>query len=188
VGASDPTVGVDALRDALGAVARGDRAAFELLYRATSAKLFGVCLRILPKRDEAEDVLQETYTTIWRKAASYDAAVASPITWLVSVARNKAIDRARSGAGDRSLDPIDLARDIADASADTSASTERDSDRRRLDGCLDELEPERRTLVRVAFFEGVTYDELSRRAGMPLGTVKSWIRRSLLRLKACIER
>jgi RNA polymerase sigma-70 factor, ECF subfamily len=189
VARADGTFGdIDALRETLGAVARGDRAAFETLYRATSAKLFGVCLRILPKRDEAEDVLQETYTTIWRKAASYDAAVASPITWLVSVARNKAIDRARASAGDRALDPIDAAVEVADGRADTSAHAEADSERRRLDGCLGELEPERRALVRVAFFEGVTYDELARRESMPLGTVKSWIRRSLLKLKACLDR
>lgn len=179
---------IDALREALGAVARGDRIAFESLYRATSAKLFGVCLRILPKRDEAEDVLQETYTTVWRKAASYDSAVASPITWLVSIARNKAIDRARAGAGDRALDPIDAANDIVDARADATARSELDSERRRLDHCMDELEPDRRALVRVAFFEGITYDELSRRESMPLGTVKSWIRRSLQKLKACLER
>src|ERR1700754_4230074 len=84
------------LRDALVAVAGGDRAAFESLYKATSAKLFGVCLRILQKRSDAEDVLQETYVAIWHKAGMFDAERASPITWLAMIARNKAIDRARA--------------------------------------------------------------------------------------------
>jgi RNA polymerase sigma-70 factor (ECF subfamily) len=183
----EPTSGVEHLRGMLQAVARGDRAAFEGLYRATSAKLFGVCLRILPKRSDAEEVLQEAYTTIWRKAGSYDAALASPITWLVMVARNKAIDRVRSGDGERMLEPIDAAGDIADGGAPMAASVEADDDRRRLDRCLGELDAARQRLVRTAFFDGATYEELAARCGAPLGTVKSWIRRSLLKLKACLE-
>src|SRR5215467_1402505 len=89
------------LRDVVLAVAGGDRAAFESLYRLTAAKLFGVCLRILGKRSDAEDVLQETYTTIWHKAGLFDPERASPITWLVMIARNKAIDRARADAGEQ---------------------------------------------------------------------------------------
>jgi RNA polymerase sigma-70 factor (ECF subfamily) len=185
--ARDPSSGTEELRDALRAVASGDRAAFETLYRRTSAKLFGVCLRILPKRSDAEEVLQETYTTIWRKAASYDAALSSPITWLVMIARSKAIDRARGGDSERTV-PIDLAADVADGTITGAAAAEVDDDRRRLETCMDELEPERRRLVRTAFFDGATYEELSRRGSVPLGTVKSWIRRSLLKLKACLER
>jgi len=98
---TESTSGIERLRETLAGVARGDNTAFESLYRLTSAKLFGVCLRILPKRSDAEDVLQEVYTTIWRKADAYDAARASPITWLVMIARNKAIDRARAAAGER---------------------------------------------------------------------------------------
>lgn len=185
---SEATGGVEQLRGMLHAVARGDQIAFEGLYRATSAKLFGVCLRILPKRSDAEEVLQEAYTTIWRKAGSYDAAIASPITWLMMVARNKAIDRVRSGDSERLLEPIDLAGDIADSGTPMAASVEADDDRRRLGRCLEELDAARRRLVRTAFFDGATYEELAARCGAPLGTVKSWIRRSLLKLKACLER
>src|SRR4051794_40703624 len=97
------------LRDWLLATAAGDRGAFEQLYQRTSAKLFGVCLRILRERAEAEEVLQDVYLTIWRKASQYDAERASPITWLAMIARNRAIDRIRSGQVDRASVSIDLA-------------------------------------------------------------------------------
>jgi len=185
---TESTSGIERLRETLAGVARGDNTAFESLYRLTSAKLFGVCLRILPKRSDAEDVLQEVYTTIWRKADAYDAARASPITWLVMIARNKAIDRARAAAGERHAQPIDLAADIPDSAPQGAAFAESSDDSRRLEGCMDELEPQRRRLVRTAFFDGATYDELASRSGVPLGTIKSWIRRSLIKLKACLER
>ncbi|MGH8172303.1 MAG: sigma-70 family RNA polymerase sigma factor [Rhodanobacteraceae bacterium] len=180
--------GIERVREALAGVARGENAAFESLYRLTSAKLFGVCLRTLPKRSDAEDVLQEVYTTIWRKAESYDPARASPITWLVMIARNKAIDRARATIGERNAQPIDLAIDVPDSAPEGAAFAESTDDKRRLEGCLGELEPERRRLVRTAFFDGATYDELASRSGVPLGTIKSWIRRSLIKLKGCLER
>jgi RNA polymerase sigma-70 factor (ECF subfamily) len=176
------------LRDVVLAVAGGDRAAFETLYRLTSAKLFGVCLRILGKRSDAEDVLQETYTTIWHKAGLYDAERASPITWLVMIARNKAIDRARADAGEQHAAPIELAVDVGDTSPQPAADAESRDSGRRLDACLSELEARQQTLIRTAFFEGVTYENLAMRGGVPLGTVKSWIRRGLFKLKACLER
>lgn len=176
------------LRDTLLAVAGGDRTAFETLYRLTSAKLFGVCLRILGRRSDAEDVLQETYTAVWHKAGLYDAERASPITWLVMIARNKAIDRARVESGEPRSAPIELASDIGDAAADPPATVETADSSRRLDRCLKTLEARQRTLIRTAFFEGATYENLASRGGVPLGTVKSWIRRGLLKLKACLER
>src|SRR6266571_2739072 len=102
------------LSAALARVATGDRAALRLVYQDTSAKLFGVCLRILNDRSEAEDVLQEVYVTVWRKAASYDPSRASPITWLVAIARNRAIDRLRASAISRRVDPIEAAPEIRD--------------------------------------------------------------------------
>lgn len=175
------------VRDTLLAVAGGDRAAFETLYRLTSAKLFGVCLRISGKRSDAEDVLQETYTAVWHKAGLYDAERASPITWLVMIARNKAIDRARVESGEPRSAPIELAADIGDAAPQPSVEVEAADSSRRLDGCLQALEARQRTLIRTAFFEGATYENLASRGGVPLGTVKSWIRRGLLKLKACLE-
>jgi RNA polymerase sigma-70 factor, ECF subfamily len=178
----------DRLRDLLLATAGGDAGAFEQLYQSTSAKLFGICLRIVQQRSDAEDVLQDVYVTIWRKAAQFDAARASAITWLAMMARHKAIDRLRAGGIERNSAPIDLAEDLSDPNASTLALAETDEQHRRLDACLGELEVQRRNLIRVAFFEGATYEELAERCGSPLGTVKSWIRRGLLRLKACLER
>lgn len=177
----------EGLGTTLTAVATGDRAAFEQLYKATSAKLFGVCLRVLSDRPEAEDVLQEVYTTIWHKAGQFDADRASAITWLAMIARNRAIDRLRASpdAGRRSS--IDIADTVADQAASPLHNAEAATDRRRLDDCLDQLEDRRRTLIRTAFFEGATYEELARRIGSPLGSVKSWIRRGLMQLRTCLE-
>src|SRR5436190_20794838 len=102
------------LAAALVRAAGGDRAALRLVYQKTSAKLFGVCLRILNDRSEAEDVLQDVYVTVWRKAGSFDPARASPITWLVAIARNRAIDRLRSSAISRRSEPIESAEDVRD--------------------------------------------------------------------------
>ena len=103
---------------ALARIPGGDQAALQTVYRLTSAKLFGVALRILGERSEAEDVLQEVYVTVWRKAADFDAARASPMTWLIAIARNRAIDRLRASGKTRRMEPIEAAADIADASAD----------------------------------------------------------------------
>src|ERR1700730_10996653 len=102
------------LAAALARIAAGDRAALRLVYQDTSAKLFGVCLRILKDRSEAEDVLQDVYVTVWRKAAAFDPSRASPITWLVAVARTRSIDRLRSGAVSRRWAPIEEALDVRD--------------------------------------------------------------------------
>lgn len=172
----------------LRAVAGGDAGAFEQLYRSTSSKLFGVCIAVLTSRSDAEEVLQEVFTTIWRKASQYDATRASPMTWLAMMARNRAIDKLRASAAERSGGPIELAEDIPDPAPTALAGAQAGEDKRRLDSCMDQLEPQRRKLIRVAFFEGITYEELAQRSGSPLGSVKSWIRRGLAQLKTCLER
>ena len=166
---------------------QGDRSAFRTVYEATSAKLFGVCLRILPDRQTAEDVLQDTYVTVWRKAASFDATRASPITWLVTIARNRAIDRLRSAAPMKNAAPVEEAHDLADDGPLASEVVEQVDEAARLNGCLETLEDRARGVIRTAFFEGATYDELAKRENVPLGTMKSWIRRGLLRLRSCLE-
>ncbi len=176
------------LAAAIARVAAGDRAALRLVYAATSAKLFGVCLRILGDRSEAEDVLQEVYLTVWRKAARFDKSVASPITWLVAIARNRAIDRLRSGAVARRSLPIEAADDIADAGPSAIERLEARDEHARLDDCFEELEERQRVAIRAAFLDGLTYEELARRSEVPLGTMKSWIRRGLKKLRACLER
>jgi RNA polymerase sigma-70 factor (ECF subfamily) len=177
-----------ALAAAINRIAAGDKAALRLVYAETSAKLFGVCLRILGERSEAEDVLQEVYLTVWRKAASFDESVASPITWLVAIARNRAIDRLRASGASRAALPIEAAADVADESMSAVERLEIDEDRARLRECLRELEQRQAAAIRAAFLDGFTYDELAAKASVPLGTMKSWIRRGLMKLRACLER
>ena len=172
---------------ALGRIPAGDRAALQTVYRLTSAKLFGVVLRILDERSEAEDVMQEVYLTIWRKAGDFDAARASPMTWLIAIARNRAIDRLRAGKGRSRMDPIDAAAEIADAAPSAESMLAGSETAARLDGCLDTLAAHEHAALRGAFFDGNTYDELARRMSVPLGTMKSWIRRAMIKLKACLE-
>lgn len=170
------------------ATASGDRTAFEQLYRSTSSRLFGVCLRVIPHRAEAEDVLQEVFANVWRKATQFDPARASGVTWLTMMARNKAIDHLRANRNSRQSVPIENAEYIPGTAPDAQAAAEAAIEGHQLDVCLGELEAPRRQLIRTAFFEGSTYEELAQRSGTPLGTVKSWIRRSLAKLKACLER
>lgn len=187
MGVVAPALDRRGLETLLARVALGDAQAFERLYHATSAKLFGVCLRLLPERSDAEDVLQEAYAAIWRKAVQYDAAIASPISWLAMIAHNKAIDRLRSDGIARNVVPIEYAADVSDGHPTAPQLAEHAGDARRLDQCLQQLEARRRTLIRTAFFDGATYEELARRTDTPIGTVKSWIRRGLLQLRTCLE-
>ncbi|MBD4728093.1 sigma-70 family RNA polymerase sigma factor [Xanthomonas citri pv. citri] len=172
----------------LTATAGGDRHAFEALYRQTSAKLFGVCLRMIPQRAEAEEVLQDVFTLIWHKAGQFDPSRARGLTWLAMIARNKAIDHLRANAPQRRNVALDDAGELRASDASPLDRTERASTRRRINHCLAELEPPRSELIRTAFFEGITYEELAARTDTPIGTVKSWIRRGLAKLKACLER
>ncbi|HYW17492.1 MAG TPA: sigma-70 family RNA polymerase sigma factor [Allosphingosinicella sp.] len=174
------------LADALTAVAGGDRAAMADLYQRTSSKLFGICLRLLGSEAEAEEALQETYVAVWRKAGLFDPAKASPITWLAILARNKAIDRLRvrkpgSNAG------LEEAADVVDPGASALDVLEDAQESHRLSGCLDELDARTGQMIRAAFLDGATYPDLAGREGVPVGTMKSWIRRGLLRLRGCLE-
>jgi RNA polymerase sigma factor (sigma-70 family) len=172
---------------ALARVAGGDRRALRIVYQDTSAKLFGVCLRILNDRGEAEDVLQEVYVTVWRKAATFDPTRASPITWLVAIARNRAIDRLRVTAVSRRMEPIEAADAVSDPAPAALERVELSQQHARLAGCLEELEQRHSAAIRAAFLDGTTYEELAERMRVPLGTMKSWIRRGLLKLRTCLE-
>jgi len=172
---------------ALNRIPAGDRAALQTVYRLTSAKLFGVCLRILGERAEAEDVLQEVYVTVWRKAADFDANRASPMTWLIALARNRSIDRLRATRVNRNMAPIEGATDVPDTTASADTALESVQEHARLHGCLDGLASHERAALRGAFFDGNTYDDLAKRMNVPLGTMKSWIRRAMIKLKACLE-
>jgi RNA polymerase sigma-70 factor (ECF subfamily) len=169
-------------------IAGGDRTALQTAYRLTSAKLFGVCVRILHERSEAEDVLQEVYLTVWQKAADFDPARASPMTWLMTIARNKSIDRLRAGGASRRMETIDAAVEIADDTPLADDELAQSETNARLKACLGGLATHEQNALRGAFFDGNTYEELAARMSVPLGTMKSWIRRALQKLKACLER
>jgi RNA polymerase sigma-70 factor, ECF subfamily len=193
-GPAGPTASIeqDAARKqlvaALARIAGGDRCALQMLYRDTSAKLFAVCMRILHDQAEVEDVLQDVYITVWRRAGTFDPARASPITWMVAIARNRSIDRLRSGANIAGSQTLDEAANLSDAAPSALAQIESSEEHRRLVNCLNELEPRHAIAVRSAFLDGITYEELAQRMNIPLGTMKSWIRRSLLRLRECLQR
>jgi RNA polymerase sigma-70 factor, ECF subfamily len=171
----------------LGQVALGNRAAFETLYRDTSSRLFGICVRVLNQRSEAEEVLQEVYTSVWRKAGQFDASRASALSWLSMMARNKSIDRLRALPARNTRTPLEMAEEIEDPGASPAQQAETLTDRARLENCLKQLEPKRHSLIRAAFFDGSTYEELAARIEAPLGSVKSWIRRGLMQLRTCLE-
>jgi RNA polymerase sigma-70 factor (ECF subfamily) len=163
-----------------------DRAAFDLLYQQTSAKLFGVCLRVLSDRDEAEDALQEVFVKIWMKADRFAVSDLSPISWLVAVARNHAIDRIR--ARRRTTTEIDAAIEVADPAPGPEAAVVARSENARIERCLGELERERAEAVRSVYLTGESYADIAQRHDVPLNTMRTWLRRSLMKLRECLER
>ncbi|MBS1303799.1 sigma-70 family RNA polymerase sigma factor [Loktanella sp. SALINAS62] len=174
------------IEDMIARMAMGDRAAFEGLYNATSAKLFGVCLRVLGNRAEAEDALQEAFVKIWRNADRYRVNGLSPMTWLITVTRNHSVDRVRArkskqGAG------LDEAAEIADSKPGPEALAMASSDRVRIVDCMGQLDPDKAGAVRRAYLEGETYQELADHYDVPLNTVRTWLRRSLLKLRECLS-
>ena len=157
----------------------GDRAAFATLYERTSAHLFAVVLRINRDRAQAEDILQEVYVNVWRSAQSFDAAQSQPLTWLTSVARNRAIDSLRRAQSQPQIQ-----------AAPTSGGDEllsRASEARALTHCMEGLSAPQRQSVALAFFDGLSHAEVADQLQQPLGTVKSWVRRALMALKGCLE-
>ena len=180
----------DAMADAVDAlllrVATGDQPAFEALYRSTSGKLLGICLRVLSDRTEAEDVLQDVFVTIWHKASQFDPARAGAWTWLGALVRNRAIDRKRALPSALQREPLELAETLADGGPSPASYADAGQQRSRLEACLERLQAKQQVLIRTAFFDGATYDELAARSGSPLGSVKSWIRRGLLQLRECL--
>ena len=165
-------------------VALRDRAAFAQLYERTSAKLFGVALRILKDRGEAEEALQDVYVKIWQRADRYVAGAYSPISWLVAVVRNHCLDRLR---GRRPLAAsLDDALEIADLAPTPEAAAIGGGERDRIEQCLGALDPQKAGCVRGAYLDGLSYDELATREGVPLNTMRTWLRRSLMRLRECL--
>jgi RNA polymerase sigma-70 factor (ECF subfamily) len=168
-------------------VAMGDRSAFATLYQSTSPKLFSICLRILRDRTEAEEALQEIYIKVWQRAKTFATGAGTPGTWLAAIARNHSIDSIRSRK------PV--AEDIADnyeLADEAVASPEQQvvimDEGRRIDSCMQELEATHASAVRRAYVEGLSYLELADELQVPLNTVRTWLRRSLIKLRECMQR
>ncbi len=173
----------------LARVGIGDRVAFDRLYDLTAAKLFGICLRVLDNRGEAEEALQEVYVKVWRGAHRYRVNGLSPMTWLITIARNSAIDRLRARRGARRADkPLEaVAERLADPAPGPEAQAVAAGERARLLGCLGALPPDRAEAVRLAYLAGASYAELAARYSVPLNTMRTWLRRSLMKLRECLS-
>ena len=170
----------------LAAVAKGDQAAFERLYSATRAKLYGVVLRILRRADLADEVIQETYLKVWGSAGQFDPALASPITWMVAIARNRAIDVVRKKA-DVSLEDVPDVLEVAADTPEPLAAREMTEELKRLLGCIGQLDAERRKLVLLAYYNGWSREQLAKQFGKPVNSIKTWLRRSLIEIRGCLE-
>lgn len=173
------------LAQLLARVSNGDRTAFADIYAATNLKLFGIVFRILRRQVLAEEVLQEVYLRIWERASDFDAARASPITWMATIARNRALDEARRR--DLNFVPADSdILEIPDPGKLASDQLELSEDLRRLEYCLSELEPERREAIRLAYLDGYSRKDLAAHFQIPIGTIKTWLHRGLKQLKDCL--
>jgi RNA polymerase sigma-70 factor (ECF subfamily) len=183
-----PSDTADRLAALLAAAALGDRAAFAALYRETSPKLFAVSLRIVRERQLAEEVLQDSFVAIWNHASDYARAKSAPTTWMAAIVRNRSLDVLRRGAHE--VEDVDeaLASTLVDASAAPARDAERAAQEHSIRECLGELEADQRQSIALAFFHGLSHSELARHLGKPLGTVKTHVRRGLLRLRDCLVR
>jgi len=166
-------------------IAAQDRAAFRTLYAVASPKLMGVLLRMLRERAEAEDALQEVFTRIWLRAGRYDGAKGRGMTWLIAVARNLAIDRLRQRTEDQADD--DAAERVVDQAPTAERRLIATQEAGRVAACFDRLDPPRAEAVRGAYLSGLSYAELAARHAVPLNTMRTWLRRSLISLKECLE-
>jgi RNA polymerase sigma-70 factor (ECF subfamily) len=177
------------LASLLARVALHDRAAFEALYRATSSHLLGIAFRVLGQRERAEEVLQEAYMNVWHSAASYSAAVATPMTWMINIVRNKAIDAARSGRTEKaSTTALDDDFDIAaDHRWEPQHLLDESLTRLSIDGCMASLSASQRQALALAYYRGMVHTEIAEALNAPLGTAKAWVRRGLDKLKDCLE-
>ncbi|RJG27751.1 sigma-70 family RNA polymerase sigma factor [Massilia cavernae] len=189
---NDPQSDPQQLWTWLQAAARRDAKAFRSLYDATSPKLFGFALRILRKRELAEEALQECFVSVWNNAGTYDAQLAAPMTWMVTIVRNKALDILRRSGEAADLAAGQFDSEVIDALENPGATPIEalliSSDARALAFCMSTLEGKQRQVVGMAFFHDLSHSEVARQMALPIGTVKTWIRRSLERLKACLAR
>ncbi|WP_237718149.1 sigma-70 family RNA polymerase sigma factor [Cupriavidus sp. BIS7] len=175
----------------LGRVAMGDRLALRAIYDQAAPKLFGLALRITGRRDWAEDVVQESFVSIWHHAGDYRPQLAAPMTWMTTIVHNRALDCLRRANAARlaSAMPLEEApeiffKDEHDGPAELAQASEQ---ARALNRCLQRLEPSQREAVVLAYLQDLSHAELATRMRAPLGTIKSWVRRGLEKLRSCLE-
>jgi RNA polymerase sigma-70 factor (ECF subfamily) len=169
----------------LAAVAKGDQAAFERLYGATRAKLYGVILRILRRNDLSDEVMQETYLKIWRSAGDFNPRLATPITWMVAIARNSALDLLRKKT-EASIEDEPQANEVASEERDPLAAREMTDELKRLLACMGGLEEEHRRVLLLAYYNGWSRDQLAAKFDKPVNTIKTWLRRGLIQIRECL--
>lgn len=176
----------------LQAAAKRDASAFRSLYDATSPKLFGFALRILHKRELAEEVLQESYVAIWNNAANYQSHLAAPMTWMATIVRNKAFDHLRRSDAAVEIDADQFDGEVMNALQDPQATPiealQMSGDAKALAWCMSALEGAHRQVVALAYFHDLSHSEVATQMQLPIGTVKTWIRRSLDKLRVCLAR
>ena len=180
------------LRSLLAAVARKEAAAFRALYDATSPKLFGFALRILNRKELAEEVLQESFVSVWNNAGSYQAGLAAPMTWMTTIVRNRAYDLLRRVDATVEIDANTFDKDVMEALESSEPSPfdalSMDTEAKALAQCLSRLEGLHRQAIALAFYHDLSHSEVAERMKLPLGTVKTWVRRGLERLRTCLTR
>ncbi len=177
----------DPIAELIAKVAAQDRAAFRALYSAAASKLLGVTLRILGNRTEAEDAVQEVFTRVWLRAARFDADKGRGMTWLIAIARNHAIDRLRSKSPAQAGATGDELDTVPDSRASAEGTLIAKGEARRIADCFATLEPDKAQAVRGAYLDGLSYIDLADRYAVPLNTMRTWLRRSLLKLRECMD-
>ncbi len=190
--ASDPAKQLERnarLMQLLARTALKDQEAFAELYRAVSPHLYAVAVRILREAAAAEEVLQESFVNVWHHAASYVAAKSQPLTWLTSIVRNRCLDQLRR----REVETVTLDDEEEGVTIAAQGPTPLElllagADAQAVKGCVEMLEPAQKQAIALAFFQGLSHSELAQHLRQPLGTVKSWVRRGLERLRACLDR
>lgn len=180
------------LKQWIAATARSDRDAFRRLYDAASPKLFGFALRILKKDEWAEEALQDAFLSIWNNAAQYQPQLAAPLTWMAAIVRNKALDALRRRDDDMELEGETFGMDVLEAFESSApspyASLQTSEDARALAHCLGTLESLHRQAIAMAFFHDLSHAEVATQMSLPIGTIKTWIRRGLMRLQTCLAK
>jgi RNA polymerase sigma-70 factor, ECF subfamily len=189
--ASEPTTRSAELAAALGRVGLQDQAALRQVYEMTSSHLFGVAIRILGRADWAEDVLQDAFVSVWRHAGTYRASTSQPMTWLISIVRNKALDVVRSAAvrheTEMPMNEEGEQREIADDGPGALELLTQATETMAIRECMESLDASHRQCLALAYYEGMSHSQMAEHLRAPLGSVKAWVRRGLDRLRQCME-